>query len=253
VLDIRDITVRFGGVRPLEDVSFCFEPGVNGLVGPNGAGKTTMLNVLSGFVRPAAGSVVAGGTNLLALAPHRRARWGLRRTFQQEQVIHALSGYDNLRLAADHLGGGPAEVQRVLEILELDRPERKATALSMLERRLVEIGKTIVGRPRVVLLDEPGAGLAESDSARLVPLIRRIAAEHRSCVVLVDHDMDLVAAVCQRIGVLDFGRRIAFGPTAEVLADPVVKRAYLGTEEVTVDGPAAGGPAAADPAIGGTG
>jgi branched-chain amino acid transport system ATP-binding protein len=248
VLDIRNVTVQFGGVRPLEDASFWFEPGVNGLVGPNGAGKTTMLNVLSGFVRPAAGSVVADGTNLLALAPHRRARWGLRRTFQQEQVIAALSAYDNLRLAADNLGAGPDAVQRVLDIVQLRRPERRATALSTLERRLVEIGKTILGTPKVVLLDEPGAGLAETDSARLVPLIRRIAEDYGSCVVLVDHDMDLVATVCQQIGVLDFGRRIAFGPTAEVLDDPVVKRAYLGTEEVDTDdaeplsGPAVGGP-----------
>jgi branched-chain amino acid transport system ATP-binding protein len=238
MLDIRDITVRFGGVRPLEDASFCFEPGVNGLVGPNGAGKTTMLNVLSGFVRPATGSVVADGTDLLALAPHRRARWGLRRTFQQEQVIAALSGYDNLRLAADHLGAGPGAVERVLDLVGLQRPDRKATELSMLERRLVEIGKTLVGRPKVVLLDEPGAGLAGADSARLVPLIHRIAADYDSCVVLVDHDMDLVATVCQRVGVLDFGRRIAFGPTAEVLADPAVKRAYLGTEELDAAAPA---------------
>jgi ABC-type branched-subunit amino acid transport system ATPase component len=235
VLDIRDITVQFGGVRPLEAATFSFEAGVNGLVGPNGAGKTTMLNVLSGFVRPVAGSVVADGTNLLSLSPHRRARWGLRRTFQQEQVIQALSAYDNLRLAADNLGAGPGAVERVIDIVQLPDPGRRATALSVLERRLVEIGKTIVGRPRIVLLDEPGAGLAEADSARLVPLIRRIADDYGSCVVLVDHDMDLVATVCGQVGVLDFGKRIAFGPTAEVLADPSVKRAYLGTEEVDVD------------------
>jgi branched-chain amino acid transport system ATP-binding protein len=234
MLDIRDITVQFGGIRPLDDVTLAFRPGVNGLVGPNGAGKTTLLNVLSGFTRPAAGSVTVGDADLLSLAPHRRVRWGLRRTFQQEQVIHDLSAYDNVRLVADNLAVGRDAVERVLDIVGLTRPQRMAGALSMLERRLVEIGRTMLSRPRVVLLDEPGAGLDEADSARLVPLIQRIAEDHDGCVVLlVDHDMDLVSTLCRDIGVLDFGRRIAYGPTAAVLGDPIVRNAYLGTVELS--------------------
>src|SRR5438093_9459871 len=105
MLEVRDVTVTFGGVKPLDGVSFEFPGGVCGLVGPNGAGKTTFFNLVSGFVRPSAGDVLADGESLLSMAPYRRARWGLRRTFQQEQVVHALSAYDNVRVAADEFGG----------------------------------------------------------------------------------------------------------------------------------------------------
>lgn len=232
MLEINDITVQFGGVRPLDNVTLHFKPGVSGLVGPNGAGKTTMLNVVSGFVTPVNGSVNVGGTNLLSLAPAKRAKWGLRRTFQQEQVIQELSAIDNLRLAADNLGAPSGSVEKALEFVGLTDPGRLATNLNMLERRLVEIGKVVIGDPKVVALDEPGAGLSEDDSKVLVPLIKRIADDYGAIVVLIDHDMDLVKTVCTEIAVLDFGKRIAFGPTAEVLADPVVKKAYLGVEDV---------------------
>jgi len=232
MLEVRDLTVAFGGVRSLDGVSFALPAGVCGLVGPNGAGKTTLFNVLSGFVRPSAGVVEADGERLLALAPHRRARWGLRRTFQQEQVIQALSAYDNVRVAADELGGGPRGAAAALEFVGLERTERPGAALSMLERRLVELARAVVGAPRIVLLDEPGAGLADEDAERLAELIRQIPARFDAQVVLVDHDMGLVSAVCATTAVLDFGRLIALGPTAEVLGDERVKRAYLGTEEV---------------------
>lgn len=232
MLEINDITVQFGGVRPLDDVTLHFKQGVSGLVGPNGAGKTTMLNVVSGFVTPVKGSVIFDGTDLLHLAPAKRAKWGLRRTFQQEQVIQELSAVDNLRLAADNLGAPAGSVEKALEFVGLQDPGRLATNLNMLERRLVEIGKVVIGDPKVVALDEPGAGLSEDDSKVLVPLIKRIADEYGATVVLIDHDMDLVKTVCTEIAVLDFGKRIAFGPTAEVLADPIVKKAYLGVEDV---------------------
>ena len=232
MLSVREVTVRFGGVRPLDGVSFELPAGVCGLVGPNGAGKTTFFNVLSGFVRPSRGTVEVDGTRLLAMAPHRRARWGLRRTFQQEQVVHALSAYDNVRVTADEVGADDDDVREALAYVDLDNVHRRGGELMMLERRLVELAKSVVGRPRMVLLDEPGAGLAEDETARLAQLIRQIPERFDAQVVLVDHDMELVSAVCSTMAVLDFGRVIALGATTEVLADVHVKRAYLGTEEV---------------------
>ena len=232
MLEISDVTVRFGGVKPLDAVSVVFRAGVNGLVGPNGAGKTTMLNVISGFYRTATGRLLVDGVDMGGLAPHRRARFGIRRTFQQEQVVKELSAWDNILLAAESLGAGRAEVERAVDFVGLAAPQRMARDLSMLERRLVEIAKAVVGSPRAVLLDEPGAGLADADSALLVPLIRELGRMPGTAVVLVDHDMELVSAVCEVVAVLDFGRLIAHGPTAEVLQDPVVRKAYLGTEEV---------------------
>ena len=232
MLDVRDLTVTFGGVKPLDGVTLQLAAGVCGLVGPNGAGKTTFFNCLSGFVAPAHGAVAVDGESLLGLAPHRRARWGLRRTFQQEQVIHVLSAYDNVRVAADELSAGHDGVAAALAFVGLERAERLGAALSMLERRLVEIAKTVVGRPRIVMLDEPGAGLADADTDRLVGLIRQIPERFEAQVILVDHDMELVSAVCEETAVLDFGKLIALGPTADVLRDDHVRRAYLGTEEV---------------------
>jgi branched-chain amino acid transport system ATP-binding protein len=232
MLRVSELTVAFGGVKPLEGVSLKLTAGVCGLVGPNGAGKTTLFNVLSGFVRPAGGAVDADGTSLLGMAPHRRARWGLRRTFQQEQVVHTLSAYDNVRVTADEVGGDEAGVREALAFVGLESPDRPGVELTMLERRLVEIARCVVGRPRLVLLDEPGAGLAEAETERLVQLIRQIPERYDAQVILVDHDMELVSAVCSTTAVLDFGRVIALGRTSEVLANDDVRRAYLGTEDV---------------------
>jgi branched-chain amino acid transport system ATP-binding protein len=188
--------------------------------------------VLSGFVAPVAGTVVAHGERLDRRPPHRRARWGLRRTFQAEQLVLTLSMRDNVRLVVENLGAPRTDVDRVLQAVGLTGHDRAAGTLSMLERRLLELARAMVGTPRVVCLDEPGAGLAEADARTLVPLIRSVADADDVVVLLVDHDMDLVQTVCRDLAVLDFGRLIAAGPLAEVLAADVVRRAYLGTEEV---------------------
>jgi len=232
MLELRDLTVRFGGVMPVDHVTLDVTPGVTGLVGPNGAGKTTMLNVLSGFVEPVSGDITFAGERLDRLAPHRRARWGLRRSFQQEQLVLTLSVRDNVQVVVENVGAPAHDVERVLDAVELSDRDRPAGLLSMLERRLLEIARAMVGSPRLVLLDEPGAGLAEADATRLVPLIHALADPPGTVVILVDHDMDLVQGVCRDLAVLDFGRLIAHGTTARVLQDPVVKRAYLGTEDV---------------------
>jgi ABC-type branched-subunit amino acid transport system ATPase component len=236
VLQIENLTVRFGGVTPIDDVSLVFESGTCGLIGPNGAGKTTFFNVLSGFVRPAAGSVTAFGENLLKMADYRRARWGLRRTFQTEMAIEKLSVYDNVAMIHEHSAAQRssrrADVMAAIEFVGLQAsPKSKVGVLGARERRLVEVARAVVGRPRLVLLDEPAAGLPEEETGHLGEVIQKIPGETGALTILVDHDMSLVSACCGTTAVIDFGRLIASGPTPVVLRDEHVMRAYLGTEE----------------------
>jgi branched-chain amino acid transport system ATP-binding protein len=230
MLELREVTVRFGGVVPLDGVTLAFPSGLCGLIGPNGAGKTTLLNVVSGLTAPAAGAVLADDVDLLAMPAHRRARWGLRRTFQREQIVPRLTLRDNVGLTLEHGGGSDGlTADEALELVGLGRlAGQPAGLLSRLQRRLLEIARAIAGRPRIVLLDEPGAGCDERETEGLATSI--VAAYERTgaLIVLVDHDMDLVRAVCVELAVLDFGRLIATGPTDDVLADPKVRDAYLG-------------------------
>ena len=228
MLNCEDVVVKFGGVRGLDGVSLTFERGISGLVGPNGAGKTTMLNVLSGFVSPSSGRVEFDGLDLLSMNPTGRARWGLRRTFQQEQSVESLTVWENLLVAAENLGTRPADARQIADLVGLTELDRPVPLLSMLERRLLELGRTILGRPRILLLDEPVAGLPEAESLLFAPLIERICEEFSLTVVLVDHDMDFVTRACSNIAVLDFGRLIAYGDCVSVLSDPAVEAAYLG-------------------------
>jgi branched-chain amino acid transport system ATP-binding protein len=238
VIEISDLTVRFGGVTPLDGVSMKFESGTCGLIGPNGAGKTTFFNVLSGFVQPTGGAVTAFGEDLLAMPHFRRARWGLRRTFQTEQAIEELSVAGNVALAHEHSKQGDRTSRRedvlgAIGFVGLDiDPDAKVGTLGARERRLVEVARAVVGKPRLVLLDEPGAGLPDDETEHLGRVIQKIPEHMGATVILVDHDMSLVSACCETTAVLDFGRVIAAGPTAQVLRDKDVMRAYLGTEEV---------------------
>ena len=236
MIEVDGLTVRFGGVTSLNGMSARFETGTCGLIGPNGAGKTTFFNVLSGFVRPTAGTVRAFGENLLAKAHFRRARWGLRRTFQTEQAIEELSLYDNVAMVHEHARlssrSRRPDVLDALGFVGLDvDPDTKVGTLGVGQRRLVEVARAAVGRPRVVLLDEPAAGLPEEETQRLRDVIRAIPEHTGALVILVDHDMSLVQACCETTAVLDFGQLIASGPTAEVLREEKVIQAYLGTEE----------------------
>jgi ABC-type branched-subunit amino acid transport system ATPase component len=236
VIEVDGLTVRFGGVTPLDDMTVSFPEGTCGLIGPNGAGKTTFFNVLSGFVSPAAGAVRAYGEDLLKMADYRRARWGLRRTFQQEQAIARLSVFENVAMIQEHSGAGRSSRQQdVMDALAFVGLEAMAKervgVLSAGARRLVELARAVVGSPRVVLLDEPAAGLPEEQTAHLSQVIQAIPGHYGALVVLVDHDMKLVSDCCETTAVLDFGRLIASGPTAEVLRNEHVMRAYLGTEE----------------------
>jgi ABC-type branched-subunit amino acid transport system ATPase component len=235
VVEIDKLTVRFGGVTPIDDISLAFESGTCGLIGPNGAGKTTFFNVMSGFVKPAAGSVRAFGEDLLKMADYRRARWGLRRTFQTEMAIEQLSVYDNVAMVHEHSGAKRAtrraDVLAAIEFVGLTTsPRAKVGRLGARERRLVEVARAVVGSPRLVLLDEPAAGLPDEETEHLGRVIKKIPTELDALVILVDHDMSLVSSCCATTAVIDFGRLIAAGPTPEVLRDERVMHAYLGTE-----------------------
>ena len=237
MIEVGSLTVRFSGITPIDDMSLTFPGGTCGLIGPNGAGKTTFFNVLSGFVKPAAGTIAAFGEDLLKLADYRRARWGLRRTFQTEMAIERLSVFDNVAMIHEHSGAKRStrrdDVLEAVEFVGLTAsPQAKVGGLGARERRLVEVARAVVGRPRVVLLDEPAAGLPDEETEHLSRVIQQIPERFGALVILVDHDMSLVSACCQTTAVVDFGKLIASGPTAQVLRDEHVMRAYLGTEEV---------------------
>ena len=171
MIEVSDLTVRFGGVTSLDGMSVKFDSGTCGLIGPNGAGKTTFFNVLSGFVKPAGGSVTAFDANLLSMAHFRRARWGLRRTFQTEQAIENLSVYDNVAMVHEHSKLGRSErqgdVHGALEFIGLGEvAHAKVRTLGAGQRRMVEVARAVVGKPRLVLLDEPAAGLPEAETDR---------------------------------------------------------------------------------------
>jgi branched-chain amino acid transport system ATP-binding protein len=237
MIDVQSLTVRFGGVVSLDDMGVTFPGGICGLIGPNGAGKTTFFNVMSGFVTPASGQIICDGTDLLAMPDFQRARWGLRRTFQTEQAIEGMTVYENVLTVQEHTGGGGstarAAVESALEFAHLaDVAGQTVRELPAKERRFIEVARAVVGSPKVVMLDEPAAGLPDEESIELTEIIHGIPDHTGAAVILVDHDMTLVQAVCGWTAVLDFGRLLASGPTAEVLRNPDVLTAYLGSDDV---------------------
>jgi len=238
VIDVVELSVHFGGVVSLDQMSVQFPSGTCGLIGPNGAGKTTFFNVLSGFVRPRSGRVEAMGQDLLAMPDFKRARWGLRRTFQTEQAIEKLTVFENVATVYEHSDNGgkagrTAAVEEALDFVGLTaQAHQTVRTMAARERRFIEVARAVVGRPKLILLDEPAAGLPEAETELLGQIIRSIPERVGATVILVDHDMSLVQACCDWTAVLDFGRLLASGPTSEVLRDRNVMRAYLGTEEV---------------------
>ncbi len=233
MISIRNLTMRFGGFTAIDDLSADLAAPICGLIGPNGAGKTTLINVLSGFVAPQQGAILADGVPLLGLSAVARVRWGLRRSFQTEQVVEDLTVRDNVLAVLDQVpaaGGSAArEIAEVLDYTGLARAaHRPGRTLNLFERRMVELAKSLVGRPRLLLLDEPGAGLDEQEALRLRQAILGIPAFRQAQVLLIDHDVALITDTCAETLVLDFGRRLALGPTRAVLAAPEVRKAYLG-------------------------
>jgi branched-chain amino acid transport system ATP-binding protein len=261
-LEMTGISVAFGGVTALSDVSLVVEPGqVHGLIGPNGAGKTTLFNVACGIVRPTAGSMTWRGTPLRRLRPHQLAGLGISRTLQGVGLFPGMTVLENVMIGAHrHARAGFASALLALPRSDRDERELRARATAALAdldaerfagrypgglpypvQKRVALARALVADPELLLLDEPASGLGEDEMHELGELIRRLSG--RMSVLLVEHHMDLVMRVCDRITVLDSGRQISAGTPAEVQADPAVTEAYLGDD---VEVPAAGEPSATE-------
>jgi branched-chain amino acid transport system ATP-binding protein len=240
MLEISGVSVQFGGVRALDDVGLVAKPGqVTGLIGPNGAGKSTMFNAVTGLVRPVGPhKIVVNGRDITKLGPRDRARAGVGRTFQRLELFGALTARENVLVALEgrslRRGNATQAADALLERMGLTAvANTTADLLSTGTARLLEMARAIACAPAVLLLDEPSSGLNNTESARLGTILLELAAEGMT-ILLVEHDMDLIMAVCSHIYVLDFGHLIASGTPAEIQASPEVRRAYLGIERDVV-------------------
>ncbi|MFD0821492.1 ABC transporter ATP-binding protein, partial [Micromonospora zhanjiangensis] len=250
-LTVDRISVRFGGLSALSEVSFTVAPGsVVGLLGPNGAGKSTCLNVLTGVQRPAAGGVRYGDVPLRGLRPDRIARLGVSRTFQNLALSATATVTDNLLLGRHRLSRAGFvraglrtvaarreetaqrhRVRQVADLLQLAAlPDRPVAVLPYGVRKRVELARALCAEPTLLLLDEPVAGMPAGESADLAAVLARVRAELPISIVLVEHDMTFVMGLADEVTVLDFGRRIATGTPEQVRRDPEVIRAYLGEQ-----------------------
>ncbi|MCM3656086.1 branched-chain amino acid ABC transporter ATP-binding protein/permease [Agromyces mediolanus] len=231
-LSVTGLTVRFGALKALDEVSLEVPAGsVMGLIGPNGAGKSTFVDAISGFLPQASGAVRLGGTTLGRMSPTKRARLGLRRTFQQDRVPPALTVDAYVRFVARRRVTAE-EVAEVLDFFGCPPARTRLAGVDVGTRRLVEVAANVLARPRVLLLDEPAAGLSHEEHLELGARLREVPARYGMAIVLIEHDLDLVRTVCSTLTVLDFGRVLASGPQDEVLADPAVIKAYMGETEM---------------------
>ncbi len=236
LLDIAGVSVRFGGLEALGDVSLGVDAGrVTGLIGPNGAGKTTLFNVITGLQALDAGRVTLDGEDLTTARPHRRARAGIGRSFQRLETFGTLTVRENVLVAAEMRRQWSKERFKPGTVVAelIDRVGLESVANDLVDtlptgtQRLVEVARALAAKPRVLLLDEPSAGLDEHETESLATLLRELASTGLA-ILLVEHDMGLVMNASDRIYVLDFGRIIADGDPAQVQADPLVRAAYLG-------------------------
>ncbi len=251
LLRLEGCTMQFGGLKCVSDLSFAIaEGGLTGLIGPNGAGKTTVFNLITGVYRPTAGKIAFAGRSVVGHRPYRITSRGIARTFQNIRLFGSLSVFDNVRTACNmHLRHGishallrgpkftaenaatEAAVSELLEIFGLasvrDEPCR---SLPYGDQRRLEIVRALATRPRLLLLDEPAAGMNPTEKVELMNLIRFTKEKFGLAVLLVEHDMKVVMGICEHIIVLDHGKNIAAGPPAEIRANPAVIAAYLGKE-----------------------
>jgi branched-chain amino acid transport system ATP-binding protein/branched-chain amino acid transport system permease protein len=241
VLEVRGLSKHFGGLKAVDGVDIAVRRGgVHALIGPNGSGKTTTLNVLSGLYKATSGSILLDGTDITNMPPHKRTAAGLGRTFQNIRLFRSMTALENVEIGAERPGntmigqGGAASLtERAMEALTFvglgSRANELITSFSYGHQRLIEIARALAGNPTLLLLDEPAAGLNSTEKLELHELLKRIAAQGLT-ILIIDHDMALVSEAAQHITVLNFGRRIADGESMAVLRHPDVVSAYLGSE-----------------------
>lgn len=234
-LELTGVTVRYGGVTAVREVSLTVEPGaVLGLIGPNGAGKTSLVNAVTGIVPIDAGSIALAGRRIDGIAPHRIARAGISRTYQNIRLFGALDVRTNVSAGAFTQRAVPSELALRALLARVDLAdvdlEARALAISYGDQRRLEIARALAAEPRIILLDEPAAGMNPVETTRLTGTIRTIAASGIG-ILLIEHDMTLVRAACDAVVVLNFGEVIARGTPREIAADRHVIEAYLGSDE----------------------
>ncbi|AKV84998.1 branched-chain amino acid ABC transporter permease [Microbacterium sp. CGR1] len=232
VLTVDGLTVQFGALTALDDVSFQVPAAsIMGLIGPNGAGKSTFVDAISGFLPKHGGRVLLGDRDLAGLSPTRRARLGLRRTFQQDRVPPSLTVGAYVRFVARRRLAA-SDIDEVLEFFGCPPAGARLSSVDVGTRRLVEVAANVASRPRLLILDEPAAGLSHDEHLALAARLRELPARFGVALIIIEHDLDLVRSVCPTLTVLDFGRVLASGPQAEVLANPEVVKAYMGETEL---------------------
>lgn len=243
ILSVQGLSVQFGALKAVHDVSFETQPGrITAVIGPNGAGKSSLFNLISGAIRPTAGSVCFDGRDVTGQAPHQLLANGLSRSFQITNLFFDLTVRENLRLAAQFLERGRGlfrplvrssiAAHRVDELLGQFELRAKADDLagylSHGEQRRLEIAVSLASRPRMLLLDEPTQGMSHTDTRETESLIRGLSRDHGLSILLVEHDVDLVMQLSDHVVVMHQGQKLAEGPPAEVRANPAVQAAYFG-------------------------
>jgi branched-chain amino acid transport system ATP-binding protein len=248
LLEVRNVVKSFGGLRALQDVSLSVAKGeIRAVIGPNGAGKSTLFNVMTGLLKPDAGDVVFEGESIVRLPPYRVIRKGIGRSFQITNIFPRMSVFENVQVALfshHRMGANPLSMARTFtrvgeEALALlsqvgleEKYDSSASVLSHGDQKRLEIAISLASRPKLLMLDEPTAGMSRFESRETVALLQRISREQGLTLIFTEHDMDIVFAISEKIMVLQQGAVIADGTPAEIKANPEVRKAYLG-EEIT--------------------